>query len=364
DVQVEYVRFVNDDDGNLKLDTALATGQNADLFVNYAISRVEKRLQAGVALDLSQFTDYNIEEKMGPDAKDWKIEDKYYALPTKANKFFVWLNKDALDAAQLPVPYDWTWDDMKMYAEKLTKQGSVGLIQHLEVFPDAWDNSIAAEGYVKADGSSNLDNAYGRKLLQTLSDMMKAGTTPALGEQLTSKMPVDTMFLKGEAGMLNAGEWIFRSSNNMKDNPRTFKIAFAPVPKVSGDQANYKYRGGLGDAISINAKSAYVKEAWEFLKWYADGGMAPLAAGGRLPSSKDANLDEAIKSLLGTSADTYDQESLKKVVFGQFETYNRNVPQQVLDLRREEYEKYFLKSQNIDETMKQITTRHNEFLKK
>jgi len=362
-VQVEYVRFVNDDDGNLKLDTALATGQDADLFVNYTTATVEKRIKAGVTLDLSQFTEYNIDEKMGVDAADWKTDGKYYAMPTKANKFFVWLNKDALDELGLPVPFDWTWEDMAMYSEKLTKQGSYGLVQHLAAFPDPWDSSVIAEGYVKADGTSNLDNAYARTWLETIKEMMDKGTTPPMGEQLTSKMPVDTMFLKGEAGMLNAGEWIFRSSNNMKDNPRSFKIAFAPAPKVSADQSDFKFHGGLGDAISINAKSAYTKEAWEFLKWYADGGMAPLAAGGRLPASKDANMDAAIESLLGDQADSYDQESLKKVVFGQFDTYSLNMPTQAIDLRKEEYEKYFLNAQSLEDTIKKTVERHNEFLK-
>lgn len=364
EVQVEYIRFVNDDDGNLKLDTALATGQNADLFVNYTTANVGKRIKAGVALDLSQFSDYNIDEKMGTDAADWKVDGKYYAMPTKANKFFVWLNKDALDELNLPVPFDWTWEDMAMYSEKLTKQGRYGLLQHLAAFPDPWDSSVVAEGYVKADGTSNLDNAHARTWLETIKGMMDKGTTPPMGEQLTSKMPVDTMFLKGEAGMLNAGEWIFRSSNNMKDNPRNFKIAFAPAPKVSADQSGFKFHGGLGDAISINAKSKYKEEAWEFLKWYADGGMAPLAVGGRLPASKDADMDAAINSLLGDQADSYDQESLKKVVFGQFDTYSQNMPAQVIDLRKEEYEKYFLGAQNLDEAMQKTVQRHNEFLKK
>jgi len=42
DIQVEYVRFVNDDEGNLKPDTAMMTGQDFDLFVNYMISQASK----------------------------------------------------------------------------------------------------------------------------------------------------------------------------------------------------------------------------------------------------------------------------------------------------------------------------------
>src|SRR5690606_8137212 len=64
-IQVEYIRFVNDDDGNLKLDTALMTGQNVDLYVGYDLTRLKKRVDAGVAVDLSKYNDYDIDAKIG-----------------------------------------------------------------------------------------------------------------------------------------------------------------------------------------------------------------------------------------------------------------------------------------------------------
>ncbi|WP_079909455.1 ABC transporter substrate-binding protein [Paenibacillus sp. 32352] len=362
-IQVKYERYVNDDAGNLKLDTALIAEQGVDIFVNYTTPALKKRIDNGVALDLSSFTDYSIDQKMGPQAAEWKINGKYYGVPTKRNIFFMWLNKDALDKAGLKVPTDWTWQDLQDYAAKLKTDKRYGLVQSTEVYPDAMDGSLAASKYVKADGTSDFNNPIVGTWLETLNQMMKDGkSTPPLGEQLTTKMPVETVFLKGDAAMLNAGEWIFRSSNDRKANPREFKIAFAPVPKVSKDQTNFKIRGGLGDVISIAAKSKNKEAAWKFLKWYADGGMLPMASGGRLPASKDANVAEATKLLLGNAADTYDQESLNKVVFGQFDTYNRDLPQQVLDLRREEYEKFFLGKQDIKGTLDTMAKRHNDFL--
>jgi multiple sugar transport system substrate-binding protein len=364
DIQVDYVRYVNDDDGNLKLDTALLTGQDVDLYVNYTIPRLQKRVEAGVALDLSKYGDYNIEDKMGPGAKEWQIGNKYYALPTKRNIYFVWLNKDALDKAGLPIPFDWTWKDMQNYAAKLKTDKRYGLVQHLEVYADPMDAALAGEGYVKPDGTSNLNNPLAGTYLDILNTMMKDGkSTPPLGEQLSTKMPVETTFLKGDAAMLNAGEWIFRNANDLKTNPRDFKIAFAPVPRLAQDPQHAKQRGGLGDAISINAKSPNADAAWKFLKWYADGGMMPMASGGRIPSSKAVNQEEAMKLLLGDAAGTYDQDSLKKVVFGQFDTFNTSLPQQVIDLRREEYEKFLLGKQDLKTTLEAMAKRHNEYLK-
>lgn len=365
DIQVEYVRFVNDDDGNLKLDTAMITGQDVDLFVNYSISQASKRVESNLALDLSPFSDYNIDEKMGADAESWKIDGKYYGMPTTKSPFFIALNKDALDAAGLPVPRDWTWDELREYAKKLKTGSNYGFIQNMEPFVDPIDSILSQEGYTKPDGTSNLDHPLVKKWLETLNTMMKEDkTTPPLGEQLTSKMPVEQVFLSGEVPMLNIGAWLLRSSNNFTDFPRDFKIAFAQVPRLADSADNYVTRGGLGDYISINARSKHQAEAWEFLKWYADGGMAPMAAGGRLPASKDANQEDALTSLLGDKKDTYDLESLMYVMFeDKTPTYVRSLPQEVMDMRAQEYEKFFLGAQSLDQTIQAMVTRHNDFLK-
>ncbi len=365
EIQVEYVRFVNDDDGNLKLDTAMITGQDVDLFVNYTISHAAKRVDSNLALDLGSFSDYNIDDKMGADADSWKIDGKYYGVPTTKSSYFIALNKDALDAANLPVPKDWTWDELREYAKKLRTGSGYGFIQNMEPYVDPIDSVLSQEGYTKADGSSNLDHPLVKKWLETLNAMMADDkTTPPLGEQLTSKMPVEQVFLSGEVPMLNIGAWLLRSSNNFTDFPRDFKIAFAPVPRLAENADHYVTRGGLGDYISINAKSKHQEAAWEFLKWYADGGMAPMAAGGRLPASKDANQEAALKSLLGEKSDTYDLDSLMYVMFDNTTpTYVRSLPQEVMDLRSQEYEKYFLGSQSLDQTLSAMVSRHNDYLK-
>jgi len=365
DIQVEYVRYVNDDEGNLKLDTAMMTGQDVDLFVNYTLSKTAKRVESGLAVDLGQFGDYDIEAKMGPDAKGWLIDGKYYGVPTTKSSFFVALNKEALDAANLPIPTDWTWDDLREYSKKLKTADGYGFIQHTEPYVDPLDSVLSQAGYTKSDGTSNLDHPLVKKWLETLNAMMKEDqSTPPLGEQLTSKMPVEQEFLSGKAPMLNIGAWLLRSSNNFTDFPRDFTIAFAPVPRLAENSDEYITRGGIGDFISINAKSKNQAAAWEFLKWYADGGMAPMAAGGRLPASKDADQESALKSLLGDKSDTYDMGSLTYVIFdNKTPTYVRSLPQEVMDLRAQEYEKYFLGAQSLDDAVAAMTKRHNEYLK-
>lgn len=90
-------------------------------------------------------------------------------------------------------------------------------------------------------------------------------------------------------------------------------------------------RGGLGDYISINAKSKQ---------------------------------GDALKSLIGDKSDSYDLDSLMYVMLdNKTPTYVRSLPQEVMDLRSQEYEKYFLSSQSLDQTVQAMVARHNEYLK-
>lgn len=362
DIQVEYVRFVNDDEGNLKLDTALITQQDVDVYMSYNVPRLLKRIDAGTAMDLSAFTDYDIEDKMGPMAEDWKIDGKYYAIPTTRNVYMIWMNQDLLEEHNLSVPFHWTWDEMKEYANILKADNRYGLVQFLESYSDPLDSVLSQYGYTKADGTSNFDHPGVAKWLTTLNEMMSNNATAPLGEQLTTKMPVETMFLKGEAAMLNAGPFIFRTSNNLTDNPRDFKIAFAPVPRIVDRVEDFKPRNGLGDGLTLNPNSKHIDEAWKFMKWYSDEGIMLMAAGGRVPASKDVNREEAVRLMVEGVEHLYDQESLNKVLFEQVNTFTRSVPQQVMDLRREEYEKYFIGSQTLEQTIDNMVSRHNAFM--
>lgn len=365
-IQVTYVRYVNDDSGNLKLDTALVSGQNVDIFANYTKPLLEKRVSSGAALDLSSFTDYGIEDKMGAGAKEWLVNDKYYALPTKRNMHFVWLNKDALDEAGLPVPTDWTLEDVEKYAKALQTETRWGYA----TFPFwrdivTFDGSLAVQGSVKEDGTSNLAAPIVGEALQLHYGMMHTSkVSPPISLIETTKMNLIAEFLGNKLAMMNAGEWVFRDANNLTDYPRDFKVAFAPLPRITKEQDDFRYLGGLGDAIAINAKSEYTKEAWEFLKWYADGGMLPQAAGGRIPASKDADQAKAIELLLGDLKDKYDVESLERILSNELPSFQVSLPQEVLDIRTEEFDKYYINAQSLEETLNNVVRRHNDYLKR
>ncbi|THF76543.1 ABC transporter substrate-binding protein [Cohnella fermenti] len=367
DIQIEYVRFVNDDAGNLKLDTALISGQQVDLYMNYAYSTLEKRVQAGNALDLSSFSEYDIDDKMGSAASAWKMDGKYYGVPTKKGGTYVWLNKDMLDAQGLEVPTDWTLDDMRDYANKLKSDKVWGLAEGDYFFAQSINSSIMKQSLemTNSDGTSAFDNPFTVKTFEVYLDMMFTDKSMMPHtEQITSKPALDQMFVKGETAMLFSTEQIFRTTNNLTDFPRDFKVALAPAPKVTADQTDYIYNGGLGDVLSINPKSKYKDEAWEFVKWYADEGMLPLAKGGRLPSSKDLDADEAVKVMFEGVEDTYDLDSVKRVLLGADLPYALSQ----LDAKTSSdfqvvYDKVFSQKLTPEEGSKELARIHNDNLK-
>lgn len=366
DIQVEYVRFVNDDAGNLKLDTALISSQPVDMYVNYDYSLYEKRIKAGNALDLSKFSDYDVEAKMGEGAALWKVDDKYYGLPTQKGLSFVWLNKDMLDAKGLPIPTEWGLDEFRDYAAKLKSDHVWGLAQSDYYFNVPINGSLQKQSLqlTKDDGTSAFDNPLTVKTLQVYSDMMF--TDKSLmphTEQITSKPALDQMFVKGEAAMLFSTNQIFRTTNNIQEFPRTFKVAAAPAPKVNKDQADYINAGGLGDVISINPSTKHQEAAWEFMKWYADEGMLPMAAGGRVPSSKDFPVDEAVALMFKGVEDTYDLDSIKRVMFGDLPLGLSRLDRKTGTEQQAIYDKVFTQKLTPEEGAKELARVHNENLK-
>ncbi len=51
--------------------------------MGYSPSVLQDRIEANFLVDLGEFDGYDIEEKMGDAAKQWKFNDTYYAVPTK-----------------------------------------------------------------------------------------------------------------------------------------------------------------------------------------------------------------------------------------------------------------------------------------
>jgi len=331
-IQVEYTRFVNDDQGNLKLDTGLLAGGDLDLYMSYGMDTLKKRASGKMAMDLSSFIEkdkFDMVKNFGNVIKDYNIDGKTYAVPETSGNPGILLNKDMFDAAGIKIPTSWTYDEFRAIAKKLTKgegqDKTYGMffntVQQANYAVGFVGSTLGGDGNYKAGGKeSNFDNAIFEKNLQLTSDMMNVDKSAVTHiDTATQKLTIEGLFLTGKVAM-SIGVWSTRSIKDTAKYPHTFMTAYAPYPTVDKTPAKYT-SGGLGDFISINPKSKYTQEAWDFIKWYSEKGSLPMAKYGRVPSSKNVDKAAILKVSTQGAEKLLDKKSYEAIMVKSYPNY-------------------------------------------
>ncbi|QJD86195.1 extracellular solute-binding protein [Cohnella herbarum] len=329
DIQVEYVRFVNDESGNTKLETALLAGDQVDLFINYRMDKLSKRIDAGMVEPLDSYIEksaFNVEENFGSNAIT-KFEDKTYYIPAIILNDFVTLNKSFLDEAGLAIPEQWTWDQYMDYAAKLTKGDGADkrwgsytdLLQPkiFEYLDKAVKTELGPDAFYKQDGTSNFDNPAFKQYFDIMYNLEKTlKAQPPIAEAKATKMEGIQLYLTNKVAMHWIGTASLRNIKNTTDYPHDFITAFAPPPKLTENSAYLGGGTGYLDFTTINARSQNKDAAWKFMQWYVTEGNEPLIAGGRVPAWKKADKDKVASLILGENPEKlFDVDSFKRVVF-------------------------------------------------
>lgn len=330
DIQVEYTRFVNDEAGNTKLETALLANGEIDVFINYGMDKLVKRTQAGMAEPLDAYIagdNFDVVDHFGDNAIV-KMEDKTYYIPAIILNDFVSINKSMLEEANLPIPQEWTWDEYVSYASKLTKGEGNDKVwgsyvngaqpKIFEYMEKAVKTELGANALYNSDGASNFDHPAFKKYLDIIYQMENTDKSqPPYAEAKMSKMEGSRMFLSGQVAMNWVGTASLRDIKNLESFPHDFVTAFAPPPKITESSAYVGGGTGYLDYVTINSKSKHKDAAWKFLKWYVTEGNEPMIAGGRVPAWKHADQDKVAELILGDNAEKlFDIDSFKSVVFG------------------------------------------------
>lgn len=319
DIKVTYTRYVNDDPGNLKLDNSLQGGVPIDLFFSYGSGRIAKRVNAGLALDLTKKV--KADSTLAPFAADaapqanYVFDGKVYTVPAAQSPGFVLANADMLDAKGIQVPDDWDMDDYHEIAKKLSEgntHGAFGAPQYAR-------QVLGPDYYYAAGGeASNFDNPAFRKGLELSLAMQADGSAMPKQEVLAQKLKTFSQgaFLSGRFAMMNTQAYMLRYVADTKEYPHDFKVRAHKLPApVKGQE--YWNDGAYGDLLSISAKSKQQDAAWKFFTfWLANAGTY-MVKGGRLPSVFDkSKADDMLTNLLGPQKDTlYDVDSFKPVLF-------------------------------------------------
>lgn len=378
-IQVEYERFVNDETGNLKLETNLLSGTGVDLYMTYTQDVLSKRAGGNMALDLSELVErdgFDLNQYFGSMSEAYYIDGKPYSIPTKLDQYGIVLNKDMFDEAGIEIPTEWTYDEFREIAKKLTKgegqdkvygmfwnsqQDLTYLFSYLVAQTNGGDPM-----YLSETETSFMDPVV-VKTVDLINNMMNVDkTSPTHTDSMTQKLSQEGMFLTGKSAM-TVGPWMVRSVKDKENYPHDFTTAFAPYPVVEEGQRNFT-QGGYGDHLCINPKSEYIEEAWEFAKWYATEGMLPVVEGGRVPASNTYDPEVVAKAFLSGAEDHIDLDSTMKVLITPVDNYAvPSITNRIAEVKKvaiEELEGIFIGEQTVEEGLQKAKERGDELLKK
>ncbi|MDP4097386.1 sugar ABC transporter substrate-binding protein [Paenibacillus sp. P96] len=362
-----------------KLDLAAASGEPMDILMFSDAAGYAQRVALGMAEPLDDYIakdGYKVEE----DYKiDTRLDGKVYALPGKFNPWYVLLNKDHLDEAGLQVPTDWTWDEYAEYAKKLTKgEGAskrYGTYFHgpqgggwLEFVKLMMINQPQGADYLKADGSSNLDNPNFKRTLELRVKMEKQDQSSVpYSDMISQKLNYRTQFFNQSASMITIGSWMNTEIGGTEKVPLTFHVAVAPFPKNDkGDSIGNA--PVTTDYVSVAASSKHKQEAYDFVRWYTTEGQ--VVQNKNVPAWNQVKEEEVTKIIENILAGTknpelVDQQSLVKTLLAS--KASELVPPasyqaEVYKAINEEYEKLILGNQNIDTTVKNSQERTQKII--
>lgn len=350
------VENMNTDDYLKKLDLLAAGGDKLDLMMFSNSEDLAKRVAAGMVEPLNPFIEeegIDVEEIYNMGASPASEDGTYYAIPTKHNTYLIMMNKDHLDEAGLEVPKDWTWDDYRDYAKKLTTDDRYGSYLHtwatlfdtLKLFSKPENHLL-----IKADGSSNMDDPAVRASLQLRHDLERVDKSSEPYENIISqKLNYRQQFFNQEASMVPIPSYMVTEWGGFTPD---FTIAWAPWPKENADDPQYRYASA--DMIAIGKNSAHKEEAYKFLRWMSTEGM--LIQNKSIPSWKEVNISEVLTDLVSTTAnpEAVDIESLAYVL-GYGEESEQFMPAgymtEVYNAFKAEVDKFLLGEQDLDKTM-------------
>jgi multiple sugar transport system substrate-binding protein len=373
-ISIEYERFVNDDQGNMKLETNLLAGGDIDIYVTYTMDRLRKRALGNMALNLEalmQKSGFNLESAIGPEgAMISRIDGKTFGVASKTYNNGFWVNKNMFDAAGIPIPKSWTLDEFRAVAKKLTKGSGDSKVYGAFLQTNSYKTLALEFGGVNLGGnaafskdrkSTALDNPVYEKALGTIVGMMQEGSIPSHADSISQKLQGAALFTSGKVAMVY-GSWLYRDIKNLATYPHDFVSAYVPLP--SDNTKAYYMNGGPGDQICINPKSKNIEAAWTFVKWYVEGGIIPLAPFGRFPLYTKVDMNKLAAAALAGVEGVFDRNStvngfLTPAKSFQVETFS---DPQVIAVITEEFELAMLGSKSVKQALADAKKRSDPIL--
>ncbi|WP_309119388.1 sugar ABC transporter substrate-binding protein [Paenibacillus sp.] len=250
-----------------KLQTTFTAGNGPDLTWIDGPS-FQKFQSKGFLLDVTELAErdgFSFDPFVQPIVELYKAGDKHYGIPKDMDSIGLFYNKAMFDAAGLEYPTgDWTWDDLRDAAKKLTiveggetKQWGIALPDNAYTvhFPFMVQNGATIMNEDKK--SVNLGSPEAVEAIEFIQSMIHDDKVSPDGKYLLENDPAQ-LFQSGKVAMIYDGSWMVRGYYDaLKEN-----VDVSPLP-----QGKRKAFTIHGVGWVANAKTKHPDEVWELMKF-------------------------------------------------------------------------------------------------
>lgn len=325
-VEIEFIQLPSDNTGattdqNIaKLDAAIASGQVIDLCDLGAggTGVIRPRALNGMLIPLDEFI-----EKQGITMEEEFIKGseftcafgegeskKWYTLPMSRTIYPVYYNRTMFKEAGIADPeWDWTYDDLREIAQKLTSGEGVNKVFGSWIPVDwGWFAGVPAqmagwEAYREENGQkiANFDSPALKKAIETYYTMSVVDeSNPTATEISLNKLNMSDYFAEGKTAMIVGNPWCLPELQKAKAaGQMDFELGIAPMPRVLDDIPKDVCASEIAGGMFIPKTSANPEEAFNFMRFCA---LDCADIYRSLPASVKADTD-AIVNYLGTYVD-------------------------------------------------------------
>jgi multiple sugar transport system substrate-binding protein len=286
------------DDYFTKLQTIWASGDKSAvpdvLFLwptpRYAADGVLENLDPYI-----QQSSYNLNDYWPALLESATYNNSVYGLPRDISVEVLYYNKQVFDEAGVAYPNEnWTWDDLRAAAEKLTVVEANGRVRRY---------GLAMEGgkyqeWIGQNKGSILDDMRNPSKC-TIADPPAAQAISFFADLMNRNLAMRSANLSqagGDAAVFQAGQaaMIIQNASRVPTfNQAGLSYDVAPVPIPQGGQ---RAASAGGAAWTMSAASSHKQEAWTFIQWLqsTDGGQRLYTETGEsLPALKSTAQSDA-----------------------------------------------------------------------